>query len=271
VNKLWIVSILVPSIFALAACNIARPESPQQQLAAKKCNTVARSKHADPGLASYHAEPSLPTAVQFGDSVSLGYSIMARHDLCGVVDYRHDNWDTGDINLCGDANRPCYYDFAMNAGTNNGTSSGLASDMESQLNHKHFNVLLFNSGYHDVQRASLTGNVSISESDYRNNLEAVAQICEQSANICIWVDTPELDATSLPLAGLIVEESDVVAYNIIARSVAKEHGFYMLAMPSKDHDGSVHFTSLGYFNAGTVVAACVITALHGEETSDCHR
>lgn len=253
---------MVLFLLALSGCNMAKPESPQQITAT--CNTIAQGERTDPGLACYHSERSLPTAIQFGDSVSLGYSVIARHDLCGVVDYRHDPWSSGDVDLCGETFDPYDDGLALVAATNNGDSAGLLSDMESQLNGKHFNVLLFNSGYHDIEHG-------IPESVYRNNLEAMSQLCEQSADICIWVQTPGLDAPSLPLAGTTIDAESVSRYNAIARSVAREHKFYILNLSDKHHDGTVHFDSLGYWNAGAAVAACVNTVLAAEFTVDCHK
>ena len=265
-NKLWMASMAIPFV---AACQSNPTLSPQEITA--QCNTVVKGETVDPGVACFHNESSLHTAVQFGDSVSKGYSIPARHDLCGVVDYRHDNWDRENINLCGKSYNGYHAGLVINQGNNNGYSTTLLEAMETHLNGKHFNLVLFNSGYHDVQHNSGAHVTRVSEYDYRNNLEAISQVCEQSADICIWVDTPTLDADELPLGSQVVSNSDVLRYNAIAHSIAREHGFYILSVGGKNHDGSVHFTGYGYDVIGKAIAQCVLIALQQGRSDSCHR
>jgi hypothetical protein len=212
-----------------------------------------------------------PTAVDFGDSVSKAYAAYARFDLYGKVDFRHDPYEKGDIVP---ANNLVYVETEILYGMNAGYSTTLLRDMEENLvDHTWYNVLVYNSGYHDMQRrpSQPVGTVNISQSIYRNNMEAIAQMAEQHAGIVIWVDTPGLGAPQLPVGSEVVDEINVPVYNDIARDVAKEHGFYMLSMPDTNHDGSVHTTTLGSHILGQRVADCVLTALSNTETSDCHK
>ena len=136
-----------------------------------------------------------------------------------------------------------------------------------------FNVIAFNTGYHDLQHSPNLpmGSVHITPDVYRNNLEAIAQLVEKHAGVGIWVDTPGLGAPQLPVGTLVVDDVNIPKYNEIAHEVAREHGFYVLSMPDTDHDGSVHFTVVGYQELGRRLADCVSAALNRLETKYCHK
>lgn len=223
------------------------------------------------GIAGCNSMQISPTAVDFGDSTSKAYASYARLDLYGNVDLRHDPYDQGDIVP---SDRSSYISAEISYGNNNGYSSTLLLGMEQRLVDKvWFNVLAFNSGYHDIQHSPSKpiGTAMISQSVYRNNLEAIAQLAEQHAGIVIWVDTPDLEAAEVPVGTDVADQVNVPIYNGIARDVAREHGFYMLSMPGTDHDGTVHFTAEGYRILGQRLADCVLTALNGAGTSACHK
>lgn len=223
------------------------------------------------GIAGCNSMQISPSAVDFGDSTSKAYAAYTRLDLYGQVDLRHDPYDQGDI-VPSDSSS--YISAEIAYGNNNGYSSTLLLGMEQRLVDKvWFNVLAFNSGYHDIQHlpGKPIGTAMISQSEYRDNLEAIAQLAEQHAGIVIWVDTPGLEAAEVPVGADVADAVNVPIYNGIAREVAQEHGFYMLSMPGTDHDGTVHFTTEGYRILGQHLADCVLTALDGAETADCHR
>jgi len=223
------------------------------------------------GLAGCNTVHLNPTAVDFGDSVSKAYASDARLDLYGQVDFRHDPWDQGDIPP---SNSSAYTAAEIAYANNNGYSSTMLVGMETRLTGKTwYNVLAFNSGYHDMQRppSRPVGTTMISQSVYRNNLEAIAQLVEQHAGVIIWVDTPDLAAVQSSVGPDVVDEVNVPIYNGIAHDVAHEHGFYILNMPSTGHDGTVHFTPAGYRILGQRLADCVLTALNGAQTDTCHK
>jgi hypothetical protein len=215
-----------------------------------------------------HAD-TLPTAIQFGDSVSKGYAATARADLFGKVDYRHDPWDKGDIRPSGS---PDYGSAVTQAASNNGYSYTLMKSMRRQLKGKSYDVILFNSGLHDVQ-PYYRGHALVSPGQYRKFLEAIATDAEQHARIVIWVDTTEVPADLNKSAQQYGAPAHAQApYNDIAHEIAREHGFYMLALSSDGqilHD--VHYTAAGSTKQGHAVSACVLLALAGQQSDSCHK
>ena len=209
-----------------------------------------------------------PTAIDFGDSVSLGYAAHARLSLYKKVDFRHNAWEKGNIQP---NDTPYFFGTTIANGHNDGYSTTLLTAMETELDGQDYTVILYNSGIHDVQHdKNHIGSVRISPETYRNNLEAIAEEARQHASIVIWIDTTDVDG-SAAVGSQYVEESDIVAYNAIANSVAKTHGFYILHLPPAAHDGTVHFMARGYAVLGQAVADCVLAALQQEETANCHK
>lgn len=210
-----------------------------------------------------------PTAIQFGDSVSLGNSGYARLRLYGVVDLRHDAWAEEDL-LPFD--RPYYFGQVVAHGRNNGYSSTLVRAMQEQLDGQHFNVILFNSGLHDLQpMAGRPANIDLAS--YRANIEQAAAVAEQHGDIVIWVDTTDVPADLNPSAQQHGAPAHAqVPYNQVAHEIAREHGFYILNVSSDgriEHD--VHYHTWGYRKQGNEIAACVLAALQQQETDICHK
>lgn len=213
-----------------------------------------------------------PTAIDFGDSTSKAYAAYARTDLVGVVDFRHDPWDTGDI-VPEDTN--AYIAAEINASNNNGYSTTLLEGMETRLasDSDHFNVLAFNSGYHDLQHNPAdVGAVNVPADVYRSNLEAIAQLAEAHADVVIWIDTPGILGDTATVGTQVVDAQQIQVYNAIAEDVAREHGFYVLNMPSTGHQpDNVHFTGDGYRALAKRVSDCVLLALSQAQSDSCHR
>ena len=241
------------------------------------CNTVVKG-NPDPGLACFDNEPKQFTGIDFGDSVSLGWTVNARHDLCGVMDFRHDNWERGDIDLCGVAWNPYDAGQQVAASDNNGFSSTELDAMEKHLADPttHYNVCTFNSGYHDMQRTPKHPSVNIPLNLYSNNLEAEAQIMEQHCDIIIWVDSTPMPGNRGYAGDTYVLTADIPAYNAVGRAVARRHGFYILNWDGDpQHDPraneNVHFTQAGYAVLGQQVVDCIYTAVNQESSTFCHQ
>jgi hypothetical protein len=219
------------------------------------------------GCSAQQVKSMQPTALDFGDSVSKSYSARARSNLYGIVDFRHDGWNTTGL----DPKAKGYsHEFILKA-RNNGYSTTLLARVETALEGQHYNIILYNSGIHDLQHDPMNvGTVRIPENSYRNNLEGIAEEVEQHADIVIWIDTPDMDGDFGVIGDDVVAESDVSRYNTIAESIAKDHGFYILKLPHARHNGTVHFTHSGYNDLGDAVANCVVTALNMTETESCH-
>src|SRR5690242_15643511 len=106
-----------------------------------------------------------PTAMDFGDSISLGYAAHARLDLYRKVDFRHDAWDRENIQP---SNTNSYFFTAVANGRNNGYSITLLAAMEAQLKGQNYTVILYNSGVHDLQHdPARVGAVRVDATTYR--------------------------------------------------------------------------------------------------------
>lgn len=261
------VSLLLLS--TLSGCQSDPTLTPAQITA--KCNTVQPHEKTDPGLACFNTEGSLPTAIDFGDSVSLGTTAAARHDLCGVVDYRHDKWEKGDINVCGENYLPYFKGQVIAHANNNGYSATELSAMKKQLiPDAHYNVILFNSGLHDMQDSvRYPGQRNVPLDAYRANLEAISALVEKHADVVIWINTTPIPVGATNFPGFPAGEQDV--YNPVAEAVAREHGFYILDIEARDQiPNNIHFESSGYEFLGSQVKDCVLAAMQQQETQTCH-
>lgn len=218
-------------------------------------------------LATVSAAP-LPTALQFGDSVSRAYAMEARADLYGKVDYRHDPWSAGDV----DPTKKGYRVTFVAGENNNGHSFSLIRGMRKRLEGQHYDVILFNTGLHDVQ-PYFRGHPVAPLPQYRKNLEKIAADAAQHARIVIWVDTTDVPADLDPSAQQYGAAPHAqVPYNQAAQAIAKEHGFYILNLTSDGrvpHD--VHYTPEGAAQQGKEISDCVLLALAAKQSDICHK
>lgn len=264
-NKLWIVAFIV----ILAGCHGSSSSSPAQISAACNASNTA-------GDACFANESQQFTGEDFGDSISLGWTAYARHNFCGVIDFRHNAFDSGNDNLCGIL-RPYAVGRDIADGYNNGYSFTELQRVEDELanTNRHLNVITFNSGFHDMQRSPKNPNNRLGLADYRNNLEAIAQILEQHADIVIWVDTTPISGNRAYAGDTYNIASDIPIYNAVGEQVAREHGFYILNWSGNpEHDSrsneNVHFSQSGYEDLAQQVTDCVYTALNQEQSARCH-
>lgn len=257
------------ALILMTGCNSGSPYTLQER--DSDCNSAfMKGAPGDvtvtPAQCHFNLEPL--TAIQFGDSISLAYSGYARLRLYGVVDFRHDPWQDGDIPVHDD---PYFFGQVGLHGDNNGFSTTLLEAMRRRLGGQHYNVISFNSGLHDLQPHFGRPNVSLDR--YGTNLEAIAMLAEQHADVVIWVNTTDVSADLDPSVQQFGAPANAqVPYNQVAQRIAREHGFYILDISSeglKPHD--VHFLWYGSRRQGNEVAACVLVALQQEETATCHK
>lgn len=207
-----------------------------------------------------------PTAIEFGDSISLGYSGYARHNLCGKVNYRHNAWDVGAVPLCGANFTPYNLGQVITKGDNDGCAATLLDAVTTQLAGTHYSVILYNAGLHDMQQWVSSFGCGLNDTiTYGSTMEQISSIVQDHADIVIWVDS-----TAVPnITGYIAGDQQV--FNPIAESVAQEHGFYILNVRSIGQiPGNIHFTSAGYEEIAKQISDCILTALANAETNDCH-
>lgn len=251
-------AVLILALIFISACNGSSPRGYEWECMGADTNAATCNKEL------------VPTAIDFGDSVSLGFSGRTRYNLYGSVDFRHDSWDNEGITP---VNRSWYYGEVVSRGQNDGNSNQLLSAMESHLNDRYYTVLLYNSGVHDATFSNSTGLPHVSLSEYRLNMEAVAQEAEQHASIVVWVASTPIPAGAKRHSGepLGVPGSER-EYNAIGDQIANEHGFYILHLDSKGQiPHNVHYTGPGYDYLGKQVSDCILTALSNQDTDNCHR
>lgn len=249
-HKLWMVAL----VFMLAGC---RDSSTQGYI--YECSPATE-------LDKNCQKLWLPTVLDGGESISQGFSSIARLDLATQADFRHDDWDNGNIFPQDNT----YFTGAVaDRSINDGNSLQLLERMEVALNGRYYSALVLNSVTHDIT-LTWSGAPEVSPAHYRDNLEALAQLAEQHASVVIWMNTPPIPEGSL---GPYVPASQVQVYNAIADEVAHEHGFYVLDVPGIDHlpGANVHYTAEGYKILGREVADCVLVGLEGLFTDQCHR
>jgi hypothetical protein len=210
-----------------------------------------------------------PTAVDFGDSDSVGYAIPTRRDLCGVVDFRHDPFEKGDHDLCGNTKPTPYDDYlALRDEHNNGCAETQLPAMKDEFaGGKHFNVIVFNAGLHDFQiKVSPYGCGASTPAKFNAAVEALATEAIGHGDVIIWVDV-----TPVPVGWDKIPAGIETVINPIGEAIAREHHFYILNWDSKYQlPQNVHYTEQGYEYLGQQLADCINTAMAGQETDRCH-
>jgi hypothetical protein len=165
-----------------------------------------------------------PTAIDFGDSVSLEYWSTARKDLSDSVDFTHDKDDGED--------------------QNDGCMRTMLGRMRITLDNSFYTVIVFNSGVHDIQTGiSAVGCGQTPLDTYREEAEKAADIAGQHATYVIIADTISIRAGDL--RG--VPAGAQVPYNQKLHEVAREHGFYSWTpiWEGRSRYGNVHLDGEG--------------------------
>ncbi len=207
-----------------------------------------------------------PTAISYGDSISLGYAGNARYFLWQQVDFRHNIWHRENLDP---SQTDAFISDEVRHGINDGYSTRLLQNMEQELDDRHYNVLLYNSGLHDLQLTKTGHMVPLPQ--YRYNMEAVATLAEQHADYVIWVRTTDIPP-GIPAGNQFsgLQPGDEIPYNAVGDEIAREHGFYILNITDGSHPpGSVHFYH--YKNIGRQVAQCVLDVLAAQESATCYK
>jgi hypothetical protein len=217
------------------------------------------------------------TALDFGDSISLGYSPFARSYLVGIADYRHNRWETGGIPPPSPMIvllRGSYISAAAQEGANDGDSSSLLQDMQQALPPAaHYDVILLNSGIHDMQHPSGPCDFSVPPrvplAEYRVNIEAAMLLAKQHTDNVIWVDTTPV--TTIDPDHICARPGDQLAYNALAHEIAGKYGLRVLPMGSTFDQltNNVHYGRFGYAVLGQRVAECVEQTVNGANDSSC--
>jgi len=183
-------------------------------------------------IAILFCAPAFADTLIIGDSVSIGYMPFVQQESQTIVTH-----------IPGNAKD---------------TFNTLAN-INEWLSVPNITVIHYNNGLWDAMRGTYAGigwatcdlskPTHSSLKEYRNNLEKIASILESTGAQIVWATT-----TPVPYGNKCVKESDILYFNKILRSVAREHGFeidelFSLMLPYQNlHAPStgVHYTEEGY-------------------------
>ena len=187
---------------------------------------------------AFTPDPRLPNALILGDSISFGYTLKVRKLLANVANvYRPlDHGDKTPTN-CADTGKGIKY-------------------LPQWLGEKHWDVIHFNFGLHDLKYLDETGKyvtpdkgkqVTLPEA-YETNLRQLVGEMKKTGASLVWCST-----TPVPEGASGRVKGDEVAYNAIAEKVMKENGvaiddLYSLMAPrcpELQNTRDVHFTGEG--------------------------
>jgi lysophospholipase L1-like esterase len=166
-----------------------------------------------------------------GDSISIGYTPFVEKALAPGIIVSH------------------------NPGNGGSTIRGVDST-EVWLNHREWDMIVFNFGLHDLVYKDeqkkydvVNGKISVSLDDYRKNLETIVARLKETTAKLLFVTTTVVPENS---AGRKVE--DPAKYNEVAISVMKKNGIPVVDLytasltihPENSKPGNVHYTDKGY-------------------------
>ena len=195
-------------------------------------------KKNDPAMAGVTDQPGLPRVMLIGDSISLGYTPLARELLKGQAN----------------VHRPAANSGPTIAGLKD-LDTWLAVDTPPGQKPARWDVIYFNFGLHDIKVMSggLTAPVlQVPPDQYESNLRELVKRLQATGAKLIWATTtPVPESTSLrPLR----RETDVVKYNEIAARVMAENkiptdDLFNAILPRETQlqvKNNVHFTKPAY-------------------------
>ena len=194
----------------------------------------------DPSLAPVQDTPGLPRVLLIGDSISMGYTLPVRELLDGKANVHR---------------------IPENGGP---TTRGVAA-MDRWLGEGRWDVIVFNSGLHDI-KSDAEGKLQVPIEAYEKNLRAMVARLKTTGATLIWCAT-----TPVPEGKLnpVRRNADVVAYNAVAKRVMDENGIaindlYEFALPRLQEiqlPVNVHFSKPGSRVLAGEVARVIEAAL----------
>jgi len=208
---------------------------------------AARAKAApqkaapNPAFAEVKDDPALPRVLLIGDSISIGYTTYTRELLRGTANVHR-------------------------IPTNGGPTINGLKNLDKWLGDGKWDVIHFNWGLHDL-RTMDDGKHQVPIDQYDKNLrELVARMKKTGAKL-IWASTtPVPDAKLSPPR----KNSDVVAYNAVAKKIMDENGvtindLYSAALPNiatLQLPANVHFKGEGSAFLAKKVAESIVATLN---------
>lgn len=199
---------------------------------------------AGPAHAQKRGQPAgdskLPRVLLIGDSISKGYTPEVQKLLAGKANVQR-------------------------IPTNGGQTTKGLENLKAWLGDGKWDVIHFNWGLHDL-KFDTDGKKLVSPEDYEKNLrELVKQLKATNAKLIWCATTPVPQGDVNPGR----KNSDVIAYNAIARKIMDEHGvaideLYEFALPQLKEiqlPNNVHFSPAGSAVLAKQVVASIEAAL----------
>ncbi|MEX2606843.1 MAG: SGNH/GDSL hydrolase family protein [Kiritimatiellia bacterium] len=127
-----------------------------------------------------------------------------------------------------------FRDLDVPQGSNGGDSDRILVLLSALLRRPDFrpDILLLNCGLHDIKRDGTTGEIQVPLPRYRENLEAVIELCRNSDVSLVWVrTTPVADAVhnrNRHPSAFRRHATDEAAYNTCADAVMRANGIPMI-------------------------------------------
>jgi acyl-CoA thioesterase-1 len=194
----------------------------------------------DPAFAPVRDDPKLPRVLLIGDSISIGYTVPTQKRLAGKANVHR---------------------IPENGGP---TTEGLKK-IDQWLGKGPWDVIHFNWGLHDI-KMDADGKHQVPLPEYEKNLRSLVKRLKATNARLIWAST-----TPVPQGKVSPprKDSDVVAYNAVARKIMEENGvtiddLYAFARPRLDKiqlPANVHYTSNGSEALAERVASSIQEAL----------
>ncbi|QDT64446.1 SGNH/GDSL hydrolase family protein [Calycomorphotria hydatis] len=196
-------------------------------------------------------EASLPNVLLIGDSISIGYTPTVQKELKGTAN-------------------------VLRIPANGASTKQGLENIDFWLGDKHWDVIHFNWGLHDMKHIDAKGRmVPVSKGErqttleeYRTNLTKLVDRLEQTGAVLIWrTTTPVPDGTHARIAG------EAVDYNAVAEPIMRErgimiddlYGFANSQLDKIQKPRNVHFTNTGSRLLGEHVAGKIREALKKSE------
>ncbi|MDA1276603.1 MAG: SGNH/GDSL hydrolase family protein [Verrucomicrobia bacterium] len=196
----------------------------------------------NPVFASIDEIQDLPNVLLIGDSISIGYTLPARHVLEG---------------------RANLHRIPMNGGP---TTNGIVN-LDKWLGEKKWDLIHFNWGLHDL-KIMPDGRHMVPEEDYEKNLRRLVARLKKTGATLIWASTTPVPDEELNPPR---KPGDILEYNAIAEIVMNENGItiddlYSFALPRLkeiQRPANVHFTEEGSALLAGQVVTSIENALRG--------
>ncbi len=158
-----------------------------------------------------------------GDSISLDYGPHLEAALEGVVSYSRK-----------EGRGEAYKNLDLPRGANGG-HSGMVREYLGYLKAGgvfHTDLMLMNCGLHDIKSNPDTGELQISEADYRANLGDIAELAADLSGKVVWMRTTPIDDDRHAKRGCGFGrvQVDVDRYNRIADEVMISHGIPIIPL-----------------------------------------